>query len=169
MRKIENERICIRKIEENDASALHELFCDEDAMRFVSLYPPFNKMEETIERTNEWSFDEEHYAILDKASNQLVGYIAINPDSEEDREDTRELGYAIIEKYRRNGYMFEAIQLVLDKLKSEKIKYVWACTFDGNIASYNLIKKLGFKLMGTGTYEVENDKEYTSYEFRIKL
>lgn len=46
----------------------------------------------------------------------LIGYIAIQPDSEECREDTRELGFALISKYRGQGYMKEDMH---DKRGSE--------------------------------------------------
>ncbi|MFA6647922.1 MAG: GNAT family N-acetyltransferase [Candidatus Izemoplasmatales bacterium] len=99
----------------------------------------------------------------------MLGYIAVNSDSEEEREDTSELGFAMLNEYRHNGYMYEAIQAVLKQLTEEGISFVWACSFEANDASYNLIKKSGFELVNIGKFEVDNDREYDSYEFRIKL
>jgi len=164
--KIITENLIIRDISVDDAKEAFELFKDENAMRFLSLYPPLNNMVEVYERLNEWINEGTHYSIVSKENNTFIGYVAINPDSEEDREDTKELGFGLIEKYRHKGFMYEALSSILDYLKQEKIKYVWACCLKGNDDSRRLVEKLNFKLKNIGTYEVENDREYTSYEYR---
>lgn len=166
MKNITTERLNIRKIIKEDALKAHQLFTDDDAMRFLALYPPFKNLDETNERIEEWMNDDEHFAIVDRNTNEFVGYVAVNSDSEEDREDTKELGFGIIASERNKGYAFEAIKAVLDELQKFNIKYVWACCFEGNDASKALIEKLGFDLMNIGTFEVENDREYKSFEFR---
>ncbi len=171
MKRIETERLVIRKIDLCDADMAHELFCDEDAMRWVGIFPPLNSIEKTKERLREWHADEEEerFSILKKDTKEFLGYVAINPDSEEEREDTKELGFALRKKVRGQGYMNEALRAVLNELKQEGITYVWACCFKGNASSEKLIRNLGFQLMQEGTYEVENDRTYESLEFRIEL
>lgn len=171
MKRIETERLIIRKIALEDAEAAHELFSDGDAMRWVGIYPPLTDISETRERITEWNSDEEEerFALLKRDTGEFLGYIAVNPDSEEEREDTRELGFAMRAKVRRQGYMKEALMAVLDELRREGIVYVWACCFKGNDASEKLISGLGFELMQEGTYEVKNDREYVSLEFRLEL
>lgn len=43
----------------------------------------------------------------------MLGYLVINPDTDDGREDTRELGFALMAPYRGRGYMHEAVMAVL--------------------------------------------------------
>ena len=151
MEEITTKRLVLRKICVEDALSMHELFSDEEAMRNVGMYPAFTEIEETKERIERWKENNQRLAIMVKETKNVVGYIAINPDSDENRQDTRELGFAIISKYRGNGYIKETINAVLEQLKKDSIKYVWACCFKGNIASECLIRKMGFKFQQFGT------------------
>lgn len=96
---IETKRLLLRYFSKNDAKEAHGLFCDEEAMRMVGMYPPFSRFEETEERINKWVNAKRHLAIVHKETGSLIGYIVINLDSEECREDTRELGFALISKH----------------------------------------------------------------------
>jgi len=169
MRRLETERLYIRKFEVKDAEACHELFADEDAMRWVAMFPPLLSIEETNDRIREWMQDDKHYAILKKDTGEFIGYIAVNPDSEENRKDTRELGFAMLKEHRRHGYMAEVVSTVLDELRNEGITYVWACCFEGNEASKKLIEKIGFEFQQEGCFEAKNDRKYKSYEFKLTL
>ena len=166
---IETERLLLRGFAESDAKAAHALFCDEEAMRMVGMYPPFTRLEETTERINRWAKQKERLAIVLKETGALIGYIVIKPDSEEGRKDTCELGFALAAPYRGQGYMKEAVNAILKKLSQESIAYVWACCFKVNAASERLIRSLGFEFQEAGTYFSPNDREYESLEFRIAL
>lgn len=121
----ETKRLLLRYFAESDAKEAHELFCDDEAMRMVGMYPPFTRFEETETRINKWANEKEYLAIVLKETGALIGYIAIHPDSEEGREDTRELGFTLISKYRGQGYMKEAANAVLKELAGNNITYVW--------------------------------------------
>lgn len=166
---VETERLLLRHFIKNDAKALHELFSDGEAMRMVGMYPPLTQFDETEARIHSWVNSEKHFAIVLRESGEQLGYIAINPDSEEGREDTRELGFALISKYRGKGYMSEAINAVLKELAKHKIVYVWACCFKENAASERLIRSMGFEFQEEGTFDAANDRSYESLEFRMKL
>ena len=97
---METKRLFLRHFVKSDAKEAHGLFCDEEAMRMVGMYPPFARFEETEERINKWVNEKRYFAIVLKETESLIGYIVINPDSEEFREDTREMGFALISKYR---------------------------------------------------------------------
>ena len=59
------------------------------------------------------------------------------------------LGYWIGEKYSRNGYMKEALQLLIPSLFIDlRLNRIEAATLEENIASKNLLKKIGFKKEG---------------------
>ena len=59
------------------------------------------------------------------------------------------LGYWIGEKYSRNGYMKEALQLLIPSLFVDlRLNRIEAATLEENVASKNLLKKIGFKKEG---------------------
>ena len=91
---IETKRLLLRHFAKSDAKETHGLFCDEEAMRMVGMYPPFTRFEETEERINKWANTKSRLAIVLKETGSLIGYIVISPDSEECKEDTRDMGFA---------------------------------------------------------------------------
>ena len=59
------------------------------------------------------------------------------------------LGYWIGEKYSRNGYMKESLKLLIPSLFVDlRLNRIEAATLEENIASKNLLKKIGFKKEG---------------------
>ena len=57
-----------------------------------------------------------------------------------------EIGYWLTKEYRRQGYMTNAIQYIINKAFNElSINTIWCGWFDGNEASKNIQLKLGFK------------------------
>lgn len=168
---METKRLFLRHFVKSDAKEAHGLFCDEEAMRMVGMYPPFTRFEETEERINKWvnTKRQRHIAIVLKETGSLIGYIVVNPDSGECRKDTREIGFALISKYREQGYMKEAVNAVLKELSRNNIVYVWACCFKENVASEKLIRSMGFEFQKEGTFDSPNDRKYESLEFRMKL
>ena len=59
------------------------------------------------------------------------------------------LGYWIGEKHSRNGYMKEALKLLIPSLFLDlRLNRIEAATLEENIASKNLLKKIGFKKEG---------------------
>ena len=64
--------------------------------------------------------------------------------------------------------MSEAINCILDYKFSKNILFVWACCFQDNIPSKNLIEKIGFEFMQEGVFFSESfKKELPSYEYRM--
>ena len=59
------------------------------------------------------------------------------------------LGYWIGEKYSRNGYMKEALKILIPSLFVDlRLNRIEAATLEENVASKNLLKKIGFKKEG---------------------
>ena len=59
------------------------------------------------------------------------------------------LGYWIGEKHSRNGYMKEALKLLIPSLFVDlRLNRIEAATLEENVASKNLLKKIGFKKEG---------------------
>lgn len=129
-----------------------------------------SSVEDSRKLVNSWLNDEDVNAIVYKPANKVIGHICIDEDSEEGRDDTRELGFVVNRDFWGNGVATQAVKLVLDKLKARGIKYVWACCFKENLASKRVIEKCGFEFMQEGRFYSESlDKEFDSLEYRLTL
>ena len=88
-----------------------------------------------------------NYTIIRKSDNEKLGSCGLY-----DREglDGVDLGFSILPKYERNGYILEAskelIKVAFDRFCITEIK---AITTRENIASQNLLKKLGMRFIKT--------------------
>ena len=65
-----------------------------------------------------------------------------------------ELGYIIDEKYRRQGYAYEACQGIIQESAKRGAVYLHCRIKSGNKASVNLAEKLGFQKID---YRLEDD------------
>lgn len=69
--------------------------------------------------------------------------------------DTVDIAYEIFEPFRRQGYCLEAVEGLIDFALDKDVQVFRAdCALD-NIASANLLEKLGFKLMN-----IKEEKHY---------
>lgn len=95
-----------------------------------------------------------HLAIARKDSDRIIGDIFVSI-----KEPTISLGFTISYKHHRQGYAYELLSALTEALHQRyKDHELVACTDRDNIASMNLLKKLGFKNEG---YE----KQIDSYVF----
>ena len=163
-------RLILRPVSPCDAPALHAFFTLPEEMRLLGLAPAHTRMAESETLTARWAADGQHHALLLRDSGTLIGYIAIQPDSEENRPDTREVGFGLLPEWQHHGYMAEAVAAVLDVLQQQGIRYVWACCLRENTASERLIRRCGFQLMKEGVFFSPGEKkEYASLEFCLEL
>lgn len=92
------------------------------------------------------------WAVIRKSDGKLIGKAGVTDctaDEERMAEDVRlELGYHVFEPYRNQGYATEACQVVLDYVKREWERPVYASVEEGNRASAAVLKKLGFTFTG---------------------
>lgn len=106
------------------------------------------------------------FAIENKENRKVIGHITINNDSENGREDTKELGFALNRNYQNQGIMTEVVYEILDYLFSNDIKYVYACCFQSNTPSKRLIEKCGFTFEQEGSfYSKSLNKTFKSFEY----
>ena len=83
-------------------------------------------------------------AVALKETNEMIGEIIVKP-----KENTISLGYTFSYKYHRQGYAFEALTVLHEYL--HKMAPEWefiSFTECQNIASIELLKKLGYKDLG---------------------
>jgi len=103
------------------------------------------------------------HIVVDNKSKQIVGNVGFH-----NRPDSRgvvEFGITIGSSYRKQGYAYEAIRaLCLSAIDSGIVKIIRASVSPDNIASNNLIKKLGLKKIGQQIDEIDG----LEYIFEIR-
>jgi ribosomal-protein-alanine N-acetyltransferase len=123
-------------------------------------------VEQSEKVLNNFINNKDQLAIVYKDNNKVIGHIGIHPDSEDGREDTKELGYVLNKNYWNQGLMTEVLNAVLNYLFSKNINYVYACCFQNNIASKHLIEKCGFDFEQEGSFYAKTmDKTFETYEY----
>ena len=166
MKELDTARVHLRNFQQQDIDDMYE-FCSQPEIEMVG-WSAHKNVEETKKFLEQWILKENIFAIVYKNTNKVIGYIAVHEDSEEGRSDTKELGFALNHQYHRQGIMSEVIDSVLDYLFSEDILTVWACCFQYNISSKNLIEKIGFEFIQEGKFYSDSfKKEIPSYEYRM--
>ena len=173
---IDTKRLHIRPFIMNDAEDMHALFTLIEVMQPLDMAPAHTSMNQTTERLQRWIDSGIHQAIAlresidDTETERVIGYIAINPDSEENREDTRELGFALHPGWQHRGYMTETVDAVLAYLQKQGIRYIWACCFEQNLSSKSLIERCGFSFQQKGSFFAEGEGiAYPSLEYCMEL
>lgn len=107
------------------------------------------------------------FSIWRKQDEELVGKVSFNDYNPRNR--SMELGYYMIPRFRKYGYMREALTSLLDILfKNMELNRIYAQTGSFNIESIELLEKMGFKRDGILRNHHElNEKFYDDYIFSI--
>lgn len=161
-------RLLIRPFLISDLPDVYE-YCSQDGVGTNAGWAAHKSPEESGQILGEWISAGNKHAIVLLESDKVVGHISVDPDSEENRADTREIGCALNLRYQRKGIMTEALQAVLEYLfESDTAEFVWACCFQSNAASKGMIEKCGFKFVQNGVFFASSlGREFPSYEYRI--
>lgn len=128
-----------------DLDSYHEIFSDENTHHFIidegqqDIEGSKKKLETLIKISPEFK---RVYSIAN--SHLAVGFIVIHLD----KSETPFISYAIRKSYQKNGIASKAIAKLLE-LEKNNFKGLLAATHLDNIASQNLLKKCGFKEVGT--------------------
>lgn len=159
---IENEKLLIRELAENDVDVIFELYSDKDAMKFRGSKPFENRDEakkmlknvaENIKNGTEY-----RYAIIEKETYNLIGTYLIIPIN----TTVCTIGCSIGKKYWRTGYGFEVMLLMTEYLRSLNYKKLIGYIKKENIPSVKLVEKLNFVLI-----EQTEKTEFYKYEKEI--
>lgn len=142
----ETDRCIIREMTEEDLDGVYEVYAADSITRYMEgLY---ENREEELEYTRSyiqnaytfWGYGT--WIIERKKDGKIIGRVGFNP--REGYEDV-ELGFVIMEEEQKKGYAYECCKAALSVGKSEyEFEKVQALVKEGNEASVNLCKKLGF-------------------------
>ncbi|MCY6959672.1 GNAT family N-acetyltransferase [Clostridium brassicae] len=163
--RLETSRTILRGFEEKDLEDLYE-YCSQEGVGELAGWKHHSNLlasKEVLHRNIENS---NIFAIENKENRKVIGHIEVNSDSENGRDDTKELGFVLNRNYQNQGIMTEVIRQILDYLFSNEIEYVYACCFQNNKSSKRLIEKCGFTFEQEGSFYSESlNKTFKSFEY----
>jgi ribosomal-protein-alanine N-acetyltransferase len=144
------DRLRLRRLVLEDAPGLHLAFSDADAMRFWD-GPPSRRVDETEERIRRslaadpsWHVA---WAVLARQDDRFIGMV--NYHGRQDAHRRSALGWILVPRYERQGYMAEAVRALLthcfDTLRLHRIE---AEIEPANTRSIRLAERLGFRNEG---------------------
>lgn len=163
--RITTNRVFLRNFVKDDLKDLYD-YCSQEGVGELAGWPHHDNIQQSKKVLNKFIQDERQLAIIYKENNKVIGHIGIHDDSENGREDTKELGYVLNRDYWNRGLVTEVLNAVLEYLFLNGICYVYACCFQDNEGSKRLIEKCGFSLEKEGTYYAKlMDKTFDTYEF----
>ncbi len=168
---IETNRLIIRYINNDDAYDMYEYASVPEVSKYLLWDPHINiaATEGYIEALQKRYYRGLYadWAIELKNENKMIGTIGYaNVNS---KEKSCEIGYVLSPKYRKQGYMTEALsallQLTFDKLKFNK---AILRIIDENTESLNLAEKMGFIKETTVEIPIKGNMKNVAYYTKIK-
>ena len=160
---LETSRLTLKTIEKEDSQILHDLiFSNEDTMKYT-----FGQKAFTLEETKKFIYKNfcKNNAIVglaplfEKTTGLLVGISGVLK-TEALGQDQYEFGFIIAEDFRRKGYAQEValseLTFIKKRLRQNK---AYALVHKKNIASKNLLEKIGMKFENNITLKDRGDKE----------
>lgn len=150
MIQLETERLRLRNFEEKDLDELCDYRNDECCARFQRWEPKDTEREglaAMIDERKDCSLlktGKQQFAIALKENDAMVGDVTVfleNP--------TVTLGYTVSYKHHRQGYAFETLSALTEKLHETYPERELICLVEPeNLASVGLLRKLGFEDLG---------------------
>lgn len=145
---LETERLMLRATEKQDLKRVWEILCIPEVNRYY-LICKFNLV---WEKELPWQMKKLEYAkdndvfqwsIILKNENKCIGQISVQEKGND--KSVRDIGWFIAPEYQGQKYAFEAASKVLYYMFNEvQINAIETCVATCNLASENLMKKLGF-------------------------
>ena len=140
---LNTQRLIIRKFNIDDTEALFSILSDEEVNKYLPWFP-FKSLEDTKNhlvnfylKTND-NNNFYRYAVCLKENNIPIGYIHF-----ENNNDNNDFGYGLKKEYWNKGIITEAAKTVMEELKRNNVKYITATHDRNNIASGEVMKKIG--------------------------
>ena len=150
MIQLETTRLRLRNYNRKELDELSANRNDERCARFQRWTPKDTQREELaemIENSKNCSLlktGKQQFAIALKEGNALVGDVTLFLE-----EPTITLGYTVSYRYQRQGYAFEMLSALTERLHDLYPKRELICLVEpDNAASLGLLKKLGFEDLG---------------------
>lgn len=141
---LKSERLILKKPELEDVDKILKIHNSDFVQRYnmMKIYDREDMIKEIVEEGKNTYY----LQLLD--SKEIIGAIFIGKDYLRYHVAAVCLSYYLDERYQCNGYMYEGLKIIVDKLFKQGIEVISARVFEDNFASKKLLKKLGFELEG---------------------
>ncbi|MEE1443968.1 MAG: GNAT family N-acetyltransferase [Blautia sp.] len=144
----ETERLLIKEMEQKDIPRLMEICAQEtsqDACEGIA--KPLEEELEGFEAYRRYMYelcDMGYWCVIKKDTGEIIGRAGVEPKYWNDSKTVVEMGYVIDEKFRQQGFAYEACKAIL-KVSEQRGAYYLHCRIKrDNQPSVELAKKLGF-------------------------
>lgn len=165
-KNLETERLVLKPISTNDSEFIFELYNSPKFLEFIG-----DRNIKSVEEAENYISTKflpqlerlgfGNYLIVRKSDNQKIGAVGI---FEREGLDIQDIGFSFLEEFHGKGYGFESASKLLDYVFTDfNLKKISAITSKENIASQNLIQKLGLKYLKTVQLP-DDDEELLYYE-----
>jgi ribosomal-protein-alanine N-acetyltransferase len=159
---LKTERLSLRPLEAEDATAIHQMMSDVEVMAFWDsevIDDPTLTIDIVQSQLEEIAREEARYWTMQLAADS--GFMGVCDLSEIDRRHSRaDVGFMVARRYWGGGYTFEAMHAVIGHAaQALRLKRLQARTHLGNVRSMRLLDRLGFKREGLLRGYVERDGE----------
>lgn len=146
---IRTERLTVRPVVESDWDDIRSMWEDIQQTQYARFDTPKDTENEAVQaRIARWAQANrngtDHLFFSVCLDSSVIGYISLNR-----REDSHEIGYCFHSLYHGRGFAKESHLALIHNLHKFGIHKLTARTALENIPSVNLLKWLGFKLIGT--------------------
>ena len=150
----ETERCRVRPFEENDIEAFLSYRNNLDWMQYQG-FKGKKYLEYKAALLQKPKFKEGvQLAVVDKQTGELIGDLYLKLE-----RNTGWIGYTIAPQFARQGFAFEVVTQLLLELRQAGLTQVRAGVEEQNIASIQLLKKLGFEQIGVNDSELIFQRE----------
>lgn len=146
---LQTERLTLRPWKENDAEALYRYACNPN-IGPITGWPPHTSVENSREIIKTVLSAPENYAVVLKATGEVVGSVGIMTARSEIHsakmtDGECEIGYWIGEPYWGRGLIPEAVsELIRYAFEDLQMTTIWCGYYDGNEKSKRAQEKCGF-------------------------
>jgi len=149
--EIKTERLTLRRFKVTDADMMFNNWANDDEVTRYMRWQSYKSVDEAVEMLRQWSENYEkedyyHWGIcLD--SGEMIGSLGVFIDSEHDHRAG--LGYCIGRKWWNNGYVSEAVKVILDYMfRNTDVERIEAFYAVDNPASGKVMQKAGMEFEG---------------------
>jgi RimJ/RimL family protein N-acetyltransferase len=144
---IETLRLAIRRLREEDAEALHQVWADPETMRFIPAEPDAS-LDETLARIRRHIERHEEtglalWAVEERATNEVVGVCGLFPV--EGAGPEVEVAYHIARQHWGRGIATEAARACVDAGLATGLPEILAFAYPANRASIRVMEKIGLR------------------------
>lgn len=159
---IETDRLLIRELSAEDENGLFELDSDPEVHRYLGNKPVKTREEIRAVILNIRQQYKDNgigrWAVIEKSTGNFIGWTGLKfmKTPVNNHSDYYDLGYRFIKKYWGKGYATEtALASLKHGFETMHLSEIYAMTEVGNIASKNVLEKVGLYCMETFDYEGE--------------